>query len=149
MGQKRQRSMKSGAAQQTPKHDESRSKKPHALEWVVGGLSALVVLAIVGFILYHALNTAAMKPELRVLVEQVEATDNGFRVDFRAVNGSDVTAAGVEIEGRIERDAQTIETSGVTIDYIPAHSGQRGGLLFSRDPSRYRLRLVAKGYTDP
>ncbi|WP_159585415.1 TIGR02588 family protein [Chelativorans xinjiangense] len=148
MGQKRQRSAKSGAAQ-TPKREESRNKKPHTLEWVAGGLSAAVILAMVGFILYHALNTTAIKPDLRVLVEQVEVTDDGFRVDFRAVNRGDATAAGVEIEGRIERDGETIETSRITIDYIPAHSRQRGGLLFSQDPDRYRLRLAAKGYTDP
>ncbi len=141
--------MKNRAARQTPKRHGGGNEKPHTLEWVAGGLSAVVVLALVGFILYQAINATATKPNLRVLVEQVEVTDNGYRVNFRAVNRGGATAAGVEIEGRIEHDGETIETSRVTLDYIPPHSGQQGGLLFSQDPKRYRLRLAAKGYTDP
>lgn len=122
---------------------------PHVLEWAVGAVSAVLVLAMIGFVLYQAVSVTSARPELHVVAETVEPAGAGFQVPFRAVNRGDSTAAGVNVEGRIERDGETVETSGVTLDYVPAHSEQRGGLFFREDPRQGRLVLEVKGYADP
>ena len=129
--------------------EQQQGQKPHAIEWTVAGLSGVLVLAMIGFILYQAISAATKTPELSVAVERIEAAGDGFRVAFRAINAGDTTAAGVTIEGQLQSGDETIETSEVTLDYVPAHSERKGGLLFNHDPSRYQLQLEAKGYKEP
>lgn len=145
MAQARQKARKGEAAQ----NGREGHRKPHALEWAIGGVSALLVLAMSGFILYRALTTTGGEPDLRVAAQEVHAAGEGFRVGFIAFNRGGGTAAGVTIEGRLEDDGEIVETSRVTIDYVPAQSEQRGGLFFSRDPRQHRLRIEAAGYTRP
>lgn len=146
-----------GQTQQKPRRDEATQRgggqkerrEPHVLEWVVGGVSALLVLAMMGFILYRALTAASEEPDLHVVAQEIGPADEGFRVGFVAFNRGSGTAAGVTVEGRIEDGGATIETHRVTIDYVPAQSERHGGLFFSHDPRRYRLRIEATGYADP
>lgn len=127
----------------------SQDERPHILEWVIGAASALLVVAMIGFVLYQAFTATSAHPELHVVAETIEPAGDGFHVIFRAANRGGATAAGVEVEGRIERGGETLETGRVTLDYVPAHSRQKGGLLFSEDPRQGRLVLEAVGYSEP
>lgn len=124
-------------------------RKPHILEWAVGGLSSALVIAMVGFVIYDAVSGSSGPPDITVTAEQVKAAGGGFRVEFRAVNRGDTTAAHLEIEGQLKRGEETIGTSEVTLDYLPPHSERRGGLFFEQDPRQYQLHLQAKGYSEP
>ncbi len=42
-----------------------------------------------------------------------------------------------------------METSGATLDHLPARSNRAGGLFFDHDPRAFALRLRAKGYHEP
>jgi uncharacterized protein (TIGR02588 family) len=53
------------------------------------------------------------------------------------------------VEGVLKDGAEIIETSEVTIDYVPAGSQRQAGLFFIRDPQQYELQLSAKGYEQP
>lgn len=128
---------------------QERPSSPQAFEWVVGGLSGLLVVAMIGFILYDAISGSTRRPDITVEAGQVVAAGGGFRVDFRALNRGDVTAAHVEIEGHLKRGGQTVETSVTEFDYLPPHSGRSGGLFFRNDPRQYHLQLGAKGYSEP
>lgn len=128
---------------------QERQSKPHSFEWVVGGLSGILVAAMIGFILYDAISGSTRRPDITVVVGQVAATGGGFRVGFRALNRGDVTAAHIDIEGQLRRGEHTLETSKVTLDYLPPHSERTGGLFFRNDPGQYRLQLGAKGYSEP
>ena len=124
-------------------------KKPHPIEWLLGALSAALVLAMIGFTLYRAISATTETPDLDVVVERIEAASGRFRVGFRVDNRGDATAATVKIEGQLKRGDETIETSETTLDYVPAHSTRRGGLLFNHDPSRFVVRLEARSYQEP
>lgn len=124
-------------------------QKPSAVEWILGGVSAVLVVAMIGFVLYRAVSATMAKPDLEVLVGQIEAVDGGYRVEFRAINRSDATAAGVKVEGQLRSGDRTIETSEVTLDYVPARSEKKGGLLFNHEPGQLQLQIEAKGYTNP
>lgn len=134
-----------GEPQRPPEHHDATSP----LEWAVAAVSALVVLAVVGFLLYEALGEAPTPPDVRVTVTVVRALERGHLVEFDATNRGQTTAARVEVEGTLRRGGATVEAASATLDYVPAGGTRRGGLYFSEDPRGYALELRARGYARP
>jgi uncharacterized protein (TIGR02588 family) len=120
-------------------------------EWVVAGISTLLVLGVVAFLLYDAITSPATLPEIRVVVDSVVATRTSFIAHFTAQNLGGSTAAGVRISGvlRAAGDTAAVERSTATLDFVPASSNRRGGLFFTHDPRRYRLTVRAEGFNLP
>jgi uncharacterized protein (TIGR02588 family) len=119
------------------------------LEWVVGALGALLLAGTIGFLVWHALGRDDAPPDVRVAVEGVLELQNGYLVQFRAMNEGGSAAAQLVIEGELAGQDGPIETSEATLDYLPPHSDRQGGLFFDRDPRELDLRLRAKGYAKP
>lgn len=119
------------------------------LEWALAALSALLVLAVLGHLLYEALAEPATPPEVRVTAEAVRPSGRGYLVEFEAQNRGQTTAAGLGVEGTLTRGATTVETRSTTVDYLPAESSRKGGLYFTEDPGDYELELRATGYDRP
>ncbi len=120
-------------------------------EKVVGAAGLLLVLAVVGFLLYEALQpqTAA---EIVAEVKAVTPQAGGYLVDFLASNHGRQTAASVTIEGALYDPAtgdEPVETAEVTLDYIPDQSERTGSFVFAHDPRQYTVRLQVKGFMDP
>ena len=129
----------------------SGSSRPTAspLEWGVAGLSTLLVLGAVGFLLHDAARGSPSHPRIAIEVDTVVRAGQGYLVEFRAWNHGQTTAAGLLIEGEIRSDTGTVEKSEVTIDYVPSEGMRRGGLFFTHDPRRNRLEIRPKGYDRP
>ena len=127
------------------------SKAPHTTtaEWIVAALSALLVLGVLGFLIYDAVRAPATPPDVRVEVDSIAQAGPGYLVLFRARNGGRKTAAEVLVQGELAADTGLVESAETTIDYVPAGGEQRGGLYFTQDPRRLRLRLQARGYREP
>ena len=134
---------------QKPRSEAKPRNEPHRLEWAVGGVSALTVLAMIGFLLYFALTGNGTKPSFAFEVQSVEAVDDMFNVSFSVKNHGDATAASVTVRGSLTLGDGSTESSEVTFGYLPANAELTGGLLFDNDPRRYRLKLKALGYEDP
>jgi|SRR5215218_52965 len=122
---------------------------PSPLEWAVGALSLALVLAVAGFILHDAFRNPASPPRITFEVDSIVRAGRGYLVEFRARNSGRSTAAGVEVEGELLGDSGTVETTQVTIGYVPARGTTSAGLFFSEDPRRYRLEIRPKGYDRP
>jgi uncharacterized protein (TIGR02588 family) len=144
-----------------PRRSKSRSQRPgeprqapHAVptskwEWMSGGVGLVMVLTMVGYIGYNALNAEPLVPAVTVDHLSTEPTPGGYVVTFRARNGGPSTAASLLISGGLSDGSRDIETSEVVVDYLPPRGERRGGLIFQNDPSRYQLHLEPKGYVDP
>jgi len=128
---------------------ERRPPNTSPLEWVVAGLSLLLVLGVAAFLLRDAFSKPPSPPRITFEVDSVVRAGRGWLVEFRARNQGRTTAAGVEVEGELLADTGSVETSAVTIDYVPAGGSTGAGLFFSSDPRRYRLELRPKGYDRP
>ena len=135
-------------AQSGDPHDMSGHATP-LLEWIVGGLGAVLVGGAFAFLVYHALARDRTPPEIRVFAEQVLDLPNGYLVQFRAFNQGGSAAAELTIEGELEGPDGDTEVSEAVLDYLPPRSGREGGLVFSRDPQAGQLSLRAKGYAKP
>ena len=101
---------------------------PARLEWAMGGLGLLLVLAALTVIAFEAFG--AREPAM------IEARVTGIRpagavwlaeVEVRNLGGE--TAASVEVEGRLGD-----HTAHATVDYVPAHGQERVTLAFPADP---------------
>jgi uncharacterized protein (TIGR02588 family) len=119
------------------------------LEWIVGGLGAVLVAGAIGFLLYHSQARDQTPPEFRLEAERVLDLQNAYLVQFRAFNEGTSAAAAVTIEGELVSPDGTAEVSEAVLDYLPPRSDRAGGLLFQSDPRAGELSLRAKGYAKP
>jgi uncharacterized protein (TIGR02588 family) len=118
-------------------------------EWIVAGVSAALVLGVIGFLIQDGVRHPSTPPDVTVQVDSITPAGPGYLVLFRAVNRSRSTAADVVIQGALQTDSGEVESSETTIDYVPGGGEQRAGLYFIRDPRRLELRLRAQGYREP
>lgn len=129
--------------------DNVQKRKTSALEWFFAAVGLILVTGVVGFLLYHALTDQEVPPDFSVKVESTIKRENGYLVKFSIENMGSETAADVTVEGELTRGEEKIETSDVTVDYVASRSEKKGGLLFTRDPAGYELKIRAKGYNAP
>jgi uncharacterized protein (TIGR02588 family) len=132
----------------TGEDKEARRPIP-ATEWVVAALGALLVAGTIGYLAWLTISRDETPPDVQVVAGRVHALQNGWLVEFRAVNTGATAAAQLLVEGELAGEGGVVETAEATIDYLPPRSEREGGLLFSHDPRRHELRLGAKGYVDP
>jgi uncharacterized protein (TIGR02588 family) len=118
------------------------------LEWLAAGVGLVLIVGVVGVIAREAATVGDGPPVIAVRADRVTRTPSGFVVDVTATNSGDKTAAGVVIEGELGSGPQA-ETSETTLDYLPAGSQRRAGLMFEGDPRTASLALRAKGFVEP
>ena len=140
---------------------KNRNRKQHASdearpgaatskwEWVSAGLGLVLVLGTVGFIGFNALTTDPFVPTVTLDHLATEQTPGGHVVRFRVRNSGAATAAALTISGELYDGSTLLETSEVTLDYLPPRAERQGGLIFQNDPFAHDLRLEARGYVDP
>lgn len=109
----------------------------------------MLVAAALGLLLYKAIRGDESPPVITVRVVSVVTAQNGYVVQFNALNEGGSTAEGVVIEGELRRGTEKIETSQTTLNYLPPHSESKGGLFFTQDPRQVEFKVRALGYEDP
>jgi uncharacterized protein (TIGR02588 family) len=118
-------------------------------EWVAAAVGLVLVLGAVGSIAYNAMTAEPSVPAVTVEHVGTERNAGGYVVKFRARNSEPSTAASLAISGTLHDGSTVIETSKVTLDYLPPRGERLGGLIFQTDPTGHELRLEAEGYVDP
>lgn len=118
----------------------------HPLEWVLGALSALLVLGLAAFLAVEGLTGTGGTPALRFGdIRILERGDtHGLLVQLH--NDGPATAAQVEVTAR--RDGDPLLRHG-TLDYVPAHSRRDITFLFDRPVAPAEVELSILGYVDP
>ncbi|NYZ11760.1 TIGR02588 family protein [Azospirillum sp. RWY-5-1] len=129
-----------------PKRDAAGVSR---LEWIVAAIGLLLVSGSIAYLIHTGLTKDGTPPDVVVSVDQVLPGEQGFRVLLSARNSGGRTAEEVEIEGRLTDGGRTIETSAVTLDFLPAESRRKATIAFRNDPRRYQLELRALGYREP
>ena len=117
--------------------------------WVGAAVGVTLALGSAGFMLLNAFSNDSSLPEIRIETDSIVRNQGGFLVPIRVINAGESVAAGLLVEGVLEERGVTVETSTITLDYVPASSERRAGLIFKRDPRALDLRVQAKGYVEP
>lgn len=128
---------------------EMRVPGTSVLEWIVAGISCLLLIAVLAYLTVVGVVGDQGTPELVVERIAVSATGGGFVVEFSASNRSRESVSAVEIGGELRNDNEVVEEASATLDYIPQHSKRRGALIFRKDPNQYQMHLMARGYAEP
>lgn len=118
-------------------------------EWAVAALGVVLITTAIGYMAYSALTTRAELPSVFVIAESIAPSGEGYVVTIKATNRGESTAAALTIQGTLMQEGSPVESSEITMDYLPRMSDRKAGLFFTRDPSQYRIDLHPKGYTDP
>lgn len=129
-------------------HQAERDRPPLS-EWLVALLGLLVVLSALGFLGYEAVAGDTTAPDPLIRVTDIESVGGGYLAQLEILNQGGDTAAGLTVEGTLTRGGRVVETSDVTLDYLPGGSVREAGLFFSRNPRQGRLELRALGFQEP
>lgn len=128
------------------KADNDHSDKAHAIEWVLGALSAAIIVGLAGFLAYEGATRTGSEPLLSLRVLRIVEQANGHGVVVEVRNQGHATAADVEIAGIRSGDPLVRQ---VTLDYAPAESAREVTLVFAAPVSEAELELFVLGYVDP
>jgi len=115
---------------------------PALLEWAMGGLGLLLVVAVLAIVTIEALGPRE-PPRIEARLGEVRRSGAVWLAGIEVRNLGDETAAGVEIEGRLGD-----RTVGATLDYVPAHGQEQVTLVFDADP-RSAIELSVPGWSEP
>jgi uncharacterized protein (TIGR02588 family) len=118
-------------------------------EWIVAGVGLVLVAGVIGFLIYEAFSRDRVPPDVKLSVDSVVETRNGYLVKIIIINEGGITAEGVDIEGELRRGTEPVERSRTTIDYLPPRSEKKAGLVFTRDPRQFDLQVRSLGYEEP
>lgn len=129
--------------------DQGKLRAAPLWMWGIAVLGLVLVLGSIGFMLYEAAAGDSSPPDVTVRVDSIRPTQNGFLIEFRAINEGGTTAQGLTVEGELRSGTDSVEISNTTIEYVPSHSERAGGLFFKSDPRQYELQMRAKGYEKP
>ena len=102
-----------------------------AVEWVVGIFSALLLVALIAFLLDRALSADGRPPRLSVAIEGIERTQGGTVVWIVLANDGDGTAAAVRVQAA-RKDARGDDARReIEFDYVASQAVRRGAFLFA------------------
>lgn len=127
-------------------------KKPdgkHPLEWAVFGVSLVLVLGLIGFLVYDAATDGTRPPDLRVRLGRAERTAGGYAVPIEVRNQGDETAEGVHVEVALEIPGHEPEKADLEIAFVPRQSVRQAWVTFPVDPAAGRLTGRVLGYEMP
>ena len=119
------------------------------LEWVLAAVGLTVACGIVGYLLFLGVGTGSGPPDLQVRPARVTQQHDSHLVIVEVENAGGSPAAAVQVEGRLFEGGEDIQTSQVTIDYVPIDGTADGGLVFTEPPGEFELRLRVLGYQTP
>lgn len=132
--------------------DESETAPPRQvsrLEWVVAGLSAALVAALLVMLVREALIAHDGPPVLIVTPSSPVRTEGGHVVRFTVENRGPIAAAEVTVSATLKRGEAAVEEAEVTLDYVARSSTRAAAVIFKEDPDGGALEIVAKSYRKP
>jgi len=115
---------------------------PALLEWAMGALGLLLVLAALAVITAGALGPRE-PARLEATLGEVRSAGAVWLAEVEVRNLGDETAAAVEVEGRLGH-----QTAAATLAPVPAHGRERLTLAFDADP-RGAVELSVPGWSEP
>jgi len=127
--------------------NRSPSKKAaDRIEWIAAIVSAAIVSAVVGFLVYEAVVKSGGVANLAVTPIERTMTQAGLAVTFEVRNFGHAAAAAVEVAGVPPREGGSGQ---VVIDYIPAGASRTATLIFPPDTPPEEIEVHVIGYSDP
>ena len=119
------------------------------LEWAFAVLGCGIVLGVIGYLSYRAVQADSERP--RVVVRELRRERDGseYRVDVELQNTGRETAQGLQIVAELSRGGEELESDEAIVDYLPAQSTRQIGFFFRTDPDSAELTIRPAGFNYP
>ncbi len=104
------------------------------LEWCVFGISLMLVISILGYLLYLEFVPATNHFKFDIRIGSARKSEGRYFVPVIVKNECNKTARDVLVEITSANDPS--EKKELTFDYVPRHSEREGMALFQKDPGR-------------
>ena len=130
------------------KESDSDKPKPEGknwLEWTIFGMSSVLVLTTLGFLLWQTLTTQSRPALLEATLGEPVKNRAGIRVPVTVRNRGDETAENVDVEVTAPGD----ETGSFTLAFVPRGAERHGWVVFEKPFRRNQLDAQIKGYEQP
>lgn len=120
------------------------------MEWIIGGISTCLILAMLAFLTKWAIESKEIPPLLELNLKKVISWEKGHLVVVEVNNKGTKTAKGFMFEGTLtDAEGKKIETSSAVIQFVPAKARREAGLIFKAYSKDYKLEFNAKGFENP
>lgn len=129
--------------------DVVRKPGTSTLEWGVAGVSFLLLVAVILYLLVSAVTESHGPAQIVVRPLGVTAMADHFVVEFEAENLAGQSVAAITIAGELRDGAETVEEISVMLDYLPRNSVRIGAFIFRENPAGHDLVLTATSYAAP
>lgn len=106
----------------------------NALEWMVFGVSLLLVLSMLAYLGYQAYIDQPSTPDLVVRYYPDPTPNAPLRYRVEVYNQGGETAEEVQIELTIEKGEEELESAQLNIAFAPKNSKREGWVNFKEDP---------------
>lgn len=125
---------------------DRNTKNP--LEWVVFGLSCLLVIGAVGFLIFTAVTRKDGPADLRIAIGDIGTRGDSTVVQVILTNEGTRTAAAVKVHLTATYGTEVRE-SDVDVDFVPRGGRREAVAVFSgtERPSQITPKVV--GYVEP
>jgi uncharacterized protein (TIGR02588 family) len=140
-GQKRQQSRQAGGS------DEGRSMA----EWITLGISAAILISIVGVLTWLSFSGAEEPPLIVVEpnLEGVREDDSGFYLPVVIRNTGDTTVADAIVQAELDTGSGQPQTAEITVDFLDGGEELAGTFVFRDDPASGELTTGVTSYKEP
>ena len=119
------------------------------LEWTVFGLSLVLVLVVLGYLVYWEATSTERPPNIRIELGDPERRGEHFYVPVTLHNEGDETAEGVHVVVTLTK-GDTTEEGEFEIPFLPHHSRREGAVAFKTNPVESdELTARVAGYQKP
>lgn len=133
------------------RRDDKPAQRPErrsGAEWTAFGISAAILLAVVGAIGYFWLTQDAGEPRLEISqAGEIQQRGRQFYVPFEVRNLGGA-AANIQLEAELASGGEP-EPASQQIDFLAGGEIERGAFLFDADPRQGELTLRVASYLDP
>lgn len=138
------------AARERARTEAERAPPTSPLEWVAAGIGALLIAAMIVYMVQYGLREHGEVPgRIDIAVVETQVSGHGHTVRFKIVNRTTATAATLRVRGELRSGDRVVEAAEAEFDYLPPYSERHGGLVFQQDPARFDLRIAPTGYSEP
>lgn len=104
------------------------------LEWLVFGLSLVLVIGTLGYLVYNGATSAKTPANIELELGKPQRQRNRFIIPVSVTNNSDTTAETVQIEVTLEKSGIEQESAQLEIGFLPRQSKREGWVTFQTDP---------------
>lgn len=135
----------------THEQDTPGSGSRSTAEWITLGISAAILISIVGALTWLSFRGAENPPLIVVEpnLERVREDDSGYYLPFTIRNTGDTTVADAIVQAELDTGTGQPETAEITIDFLDGGEEAAGTFVFRDDPASGDLTIGVTSYKEP